>query len=302
MMSQTLLPAIIELSEDKQWRVRLAIVEFMPLLAKQLGVEVFSGELEGLCLRWLSDRSVDARGGVWARTRHANDRLCAINRSVQSVRMAAAANVGHLISVFGASWGVTSIVPRAVQLCTDPSYLVRLTALEVIRVIGSAVPRDVLHGALVPAATRLASDAVPNVRFNVARMLQALVPALDAAVIKSTVRARDCAAVRRAASWGPPCCRCARASLRCRVTWTMTSSSSRRARWRRADGTRRAQLKFCMWHACHPHKAYTQLACTHIHIHTHTPTCPTTSSRLEHATEHSARQLLAAGNAGGALR
>ncbi len=51
-----LLPAIIEAAEDKQWRVRLAVVEFMPLLAKQLGVEVFNGELEGLCLRWLSDR------------------------------------------------------------------------------------------------------------------------------------------------------------------------------------------------------------------------------------------------------
>ena len=35
-LSQSLLPAIIDLAEDKQWRVRLAIIENIPLLAKQL--------------------------------------------------------------------------------------------------------------------------------------------------------------------------------------------------------------------------------------------------------------------------
>ncbi len=35
-LSQSLLPAIVELAEDGKWRVRLAIVEYMPLLAAQL--------------------------------------------------------------------------------------------------------------------------------------------------------------------------------------------------------------------------------------------------------------------------
>lgn len=35
-LSQSLLPAIVELAEDGKWRVRLAIVDFMPLLAAQL--------------------------------------------------------------------------------------------------------------------------------------------------------------------------------------------------------------------------------------------------------------------------
>ena len=35
-MSQNLLPAIVELAEDTKWRVRLAIIEYMPLLAGQL--------------------------------------------------------------------------------------------------------------------------------------------------------------------------------------------------------------------------------------------------------------------------
>ena len=36
MLSQSLLPAIVELAEDRQWRVRLAIIEYIPLLASQL--------------------------------------------------------------------------------------------------------------------------------------------------------------------------------------------------------------------------------------------------------------------------
>ena len=35
-LSQSLLPAIVELAEDTKWRVRLAIIEYMPLLAGQL--------------------------------------------------------------------------------------------------------------------------------------------------------------------------------------------------------------------------------------------------------------------------
>lgn len=35
-LTETLLPAILELAEDKKWRVRLAIIEYMPLLAEQL--------------------------------------------------------------------------------------------------------------------------------------------------------------------------------------------------------------------------------------------------------------------------
>lgn len=45
-LSQSLLPAIVELAEDAKWRVRLAIIEYMPLLAGQL---VSSSHLSHLC-------------------------------------------------------------------------------------------------------------------------------------------------------------------------------------------------------------------------------------------------------------
>lgn len=54
-LSQSLLPAIVELAEDSKWRVRLAIIEYMPLLAGQLGVEFFDEKLNALCMTWLVD-------------------------------------------------------------------------------------------------------------------------------------------------------------------------------------------------------------------------------------------------------
>src|SRR5687767_9075846 len=41
MLSQSLLPAIVELAEDRQWRVRLAIIEYIPLLASQLVTSLY---------------------------------------------------------------------------------------------------------------------------------------------------------------------------------------------------------------------------------------------------------------------
>ncbi|XP_073095937.1 serine/threonine-protein phosphatase 2A 65 kDa regulatory subunit A beta isoform isoform X1 [Manis javanica] len=54
-LSQSLLPAIVELAEDAKWKVRLATIECMPLLAGQLGVEFFDEKLNSLCMAWLVD-------------------------------------------------------------------------------------------------------------------------------------------------------------------------------------------------------------------------------------------------------
>ena len=41
LLAQSLLPAIGDLATDKHWRVRLAIIHHIPLLASQLGIELF---------------------------------------------------------------------------------------------------------------------------------------------------------------------------------------------------------------------------------------------------------------------
>lgn len=80
MLSQSLVPAILELASDKQWRVRLAIIEFMPLLGSQLGADFFDEQLTSLCIRWMSD-------------------------SVHAIRQAAVANLRKLTEVRGTHRG-----------------------------------------------------------------------------------------------------------------------------------------------------------------------------------------------------
>ncbi len=61
LLAQSLLPAIEELSEDKHWRVRLAIIEHIPLLASQLGADFFVEKLGPQVMRWLEDQVASIR-------------------------------------------------------------------------------------------------------------------------------------------------------------------------------------------------------------------------------------------------
>ena len=90
-LSQALLPAIMELAEDKQWRVRQAIIEYIPLLATQLGVQFFDDKLSTLCMSWLGD-------------------------TVFSIREAATINLKKLTDIFGIEWARHSILPKVLEM------------------------------------------------------------------------------------------------------------------------------------------------------------------------------------------
>ena len=99
----------MQLAEDKQWRVRLAIIEYIPLLASQLGVKFFDEQLSDLCMGWLGD-------------------------TVFSIREAATQNLKKLTEVFGVDWANQSIVPKVVAMGQHPNYLYRMTTCFAISV------------------------------------------------------------------------------------------------------------------------------------------------------------------------
>jgi serine/threonine-protein phosphatase 2A regulatory subunit A len=110
MLAQSLLPAVVELAEDRQWRVRLAIIEYIPLLGKQLGQQFFEQKLSQLCMNWLTD-------------------------SVYSIREAAIKNLKNLTEVFGVDWAAQKLIPKAMENYKHPNYLYRLTSLLSVRSI-----------------------------------------------------------------------------------------------------------------------------------------------------------------------
>jgi serine/threonine-protein phosphatase 2A regulatory subunit A len=108
-LSQAILPAVMELSEDKQWRVRQAIIEYIPLIATQLGVQFFDDQLGALCMIWLGD-------------------------TVFSIREAATINLKKLTDVFGVEWAKQTIIPKVMAMREHSNYLYRMTTIFAITV------------------------------------------------------------------------------------------------------------------------------------------------------------------------
>jgi len=153
LLSQSLLPAIVQLAEDKQWRVRLAIIEYIPLLASQLGVQFFNEKLSTLCMGWLGD-------------------------TVFSIREAATTNLKKLTEVFGVEWASENIIPKVMTMGQHPNYLYRMTTCFAITTLASVVSLDVIDQSILPMMDKLVDDAIPNIRFNVAKSYKVMIDAL----------------------------------------------------------------------------------------------------------------------------
>jgi serine/threonine-protein phosphatase 2A regulatory subunit A len=173
MLSTELLPAIRELAEDKHWRVRLAIIEYIPVLAQQIGTSFLFQKSEGtesdddllnsLCLQWLQD-------------------------SVYSIREAAANNLFRLTEIFGAKWALQYIFPRIKQLMSSPHYLYRLTVLRALSLLAPAVGEEVILAEILPIIKHATTDTVPNVRFNAAKALSPLMKVMQAEKVHEEIR------------------------------------------------------------------------------------------------------------------
>ncbi|XP_067009843.1 serine/threonine-protein phosphatase 2A 65 kDa regulatory subunit A alpha isoform isoform X3 [Anabrus simplex] len=162
-IQQSLLPAIVELAEDSKWRVRLAIIEYMPLLAGQLGVEFFDEKLNSLCMTWLVDH-------------------------VYAIREAATLNLKKLVEKFGPEWAQNTVIPKVLAMSRDQNYLHRMTCLFCINVLAEACGPEITAKLMLPTVLNMANDNVANVRFNVAKTLQKIGPILDAGCIQTQVK------------------------------------------------------------------------------------------------------------------
>ncbi|KAJ1627064.1 armadillo-type protein, partial [Pavlovales sp. CCMP2436] len=173
----SLLPLVLVLLRDEYPEVRLNVIARLhavnsvigvELLAQsllpavvQLGVELFDAELSKLCTAWLAD-------------------------------CVAIANLKKLIAVFGVEWAQQRLLPEVASARPGSAYHKRMTALLTARLLAETLPAEVLASSLLPLTLELAKDPVPNIRFNAAKTLGALVPALvrggQAAAVQSRVK------------------------------------------------------------------------------------------------------------------
>ena len=163
LLSQSLLPAIIDLAEDGKWRIRLAIIQHIPLLAKQLGVDFFSEKLASLCVGWLGD-------------------------DISSIREAAVINLKELTALFGAQWANMYLLPSLAEIKQHQSYLRRLTAVQACSMMATVMDSVQARVELLPMILDMATDTVPNIRFNVAKGLEMMAPVVGQAAVDSQIR------------------------------------------------------------------------------------------------------------------
>jgi serine/threonine-protein phosphatase 2A regulatory subunit A len=149
LLSQSLLPAIIDLAEDSKWRIRLAIIDHIPALAAQLGTTFFNDKLNSISLGWLSD-------------------------DVYTVRRASTENLKKLTLLFGEDWAKEQLLPRIDRMHVHTNYLQRMTALYGVQVLVSSMSFEVIENLLVPIVMQMTKDSVPNVRFTSIKTIEAI--------------------------------------------------------------------------------------------------------------------------------
>jgi serine/threonine-protein phosphatase 2A regulatory subunit A len=158
--------------------VRLAIIEYVPLLASQLGVKFFDEKLSSLCMSWLGD-------------------------TVFSIREASTQNLKKLTEVLGVEWANEAIVPKVMAMGQHPNYLYRMTTCfavsvslcsilcdstsNLIQTLAPALSLDVIEASILPMMDKLVNDDIPNIRFNVAKSYAVLVDTLKQLPEEGTV-------------------------------------------------------------------------------------------------------------------
>ena len=160
-LSSSMMPCLIELAQNAQWRVRLKVIGHTKSIAMSMSVDMFNQHVIHLCIGWLAD-------------------------AVSSVRDAAIANLKELGDVYGARWLETFVLRSLLENCQHPNYLFRVTSLRALSTIGLVISKQVLAREVLPKVLNLAGDPVPNVRFNVAFLLRDLKTAIDPADMEGT--------------------------------------------------------------------------------------------------------------------
>ena len=90
--------------------------------------------------------------------------------------------------VFGAEWARSRLIPEVLNTHTNPNYLFRMTSLSTITALATTVGNDLLLDTMLPIVLQMGTDPVPNIRFNVAKTLQLLLPLLDATFTQQRVK------------------------------------------------------------------------------------------------------------------
>ena len=149
---EKLIPAIINLSNDKTWRIRLAVVQFIPKMAKYVERALFSSKIENTLLQMLMDPVFMIR--------EETGKSC----------------IDLSKSIYDSDWLCKIVETKLDEFSKHERFMIRIQSVHFITQMHKEVPAEYVNRKLCETLLVLAEDPVPNIRFNVSKAFAAMHP------------------------------------------------------------------------------------------------------------------------------
>jgi serine/threonine-protein phosphatase 2A regulatory subunit A len=135
-----IIPSLIEISDNNNWRVRNQVQEIVPVLARIVNKKLFIDNIMPICLKWLTD-------------------------PVYAIRQCSCKIIKRLHDIFKGEDFEKKLLNKISPMAKSDSYLIRITVVLLIKeFLVDEYELEFMEKKLFPYIVKLSDDRIPNVR------------------------------------------------------------------------------------------------------------------------------------------
>jgi len=135
-----IIPSLIEISDNNNWRVRNQVQEIVPVFARIVNKKLFIENIMPICIKWLTD-------------------------PVYAIRQCACKIMKRLYDIFKGEEFEKKLLNKINPMSKSDSYLIRITVVMLIKeFLVDEYELEFMEKKLFPYIVKLSDDRIPNVR------------------------------------------------------------------------------------------------------------------------------------------
>ena len=158
----TIIPALNEIAQDKQWRIRLSIMEYLPSMCQKMEIDFFKEKILPSFFTFLLD-------------------------PVYEIRKKTCKNLKRLADTLGVDWLEEMMEMKLSEFSCHPKCTVRINVLHYINLLREEFRKEFMNDKIMKIICDMKDDRVPNIKFNIARTLHKISPSLNSHIIQQDV-------------------------------------------------------------------------------------------------------------------
>jgi len=137
---QGIIPSLIEISDNNNWRVRCQVEETVPVFARIVNRKLFLDNIMPICIKWLTD-------------------------PVYAIRQRSCKIIKRLYDIFKGEDFEKKLLNKISSMAKSDSYLIRITVVLLIKeFLVDEYELDFMEKKFFPYISKLSNDKIPNVR------------------------------------------------------------------------------------------------------------------------------------------